>query len=110
MDDSSPYEPVAANRQPDTFRLASISSGTAALTFTGRGHLFLERLIPTVRGCEEPPSWFLSSIPTVDDRHAGTFDWKRRCGGNLRGILGSSCFSVIECLRPTSSQVYQPDR
>lgn len=28
VDDSSPYEPVAANRQPDTFRLASISSGT----------------------------------------------------------------------------------
>lgn len=27
MDDSSPYEPVAPNRHPDAFRLASISSG-----------------------------------------------------------------------------------
>lgn len=40
VDDSSPYEPVAANRQPDTFRLASISSGTAALTFTQQGGTF----------------------------------------------------------------------
>lgn len=27
MDDSSPYEPVAPNRHPDAFGLASISSG-----------------------------------------------------------------------------------
>lgn len=31
MDDSSPYEPVAPNRHPDAFRLASISSGIAGL-------------------------------------------------------------------------------
>uniref|UniRef100_H3CEC3 GDNF/GAS1 domain-containing protein n=1 Tax=Tetraodon nigroviridis TaxID=99883 RepID=H3CEC3_TETNG len=29
MDESSPYEPVAPNRHPDAFRLASISSGIA---------------------------------------------------------------------------------
>ena len=29
MEDSSPYEPVAPNRHPDAFRLASISSGIA---------------------------------------------------------------------------------
>jgi len=34
MDDSSPYEPVAPNRHPDAFRLASISSGTAGLIWT----------------------------------------------------------------------------
>ncbi|TDH13156.1 hypothetical protein EPR50_G00055750 [Perca flavescens] len=33
MDDSSPYEPVAPNRHPDAFRLASISSGITALIF-----------------------------------------------------------------------------
>ncbi|XP_047238662.1 GDNF family receptor alpha-2-like [Girardinichthys multiradiatus] len=32
MEDSSPYEPVAPNRQPDVFGLASISSGTHTLT------------------------------------------------------------------------------
>lgn len=31
MDDSSPYEPVAPNRHPDAFRLASISSGITAV-------------------------------------------------------------------------------
>lgn len=31
MDDSSPYEPVAPNRHPDAFRLASISSGITGL-------------------------------------------------------------------------------
>lgn len=31
MDDLSPYEPVAPNRHPDAFRLASISSGIAGL-------------------------------------------------------------------------------
>lgn len=34
MDDSSPYEPVAPNRHPDAFRLASISSGIAGLIST----------------------------------------------------------------------------
>lgn len=33
MDDSSPYEPVAPNRHPDAFRLASISSGIAGWIF-----------------------------------------------------------------------------
>lgn len=33
MDDSSPYEPVAPNRHPDAFRLASISSGIAGWVF-----------------------------------------------------------------------------
>lgn len=31
IDDSSPYEPVAPNRHPDAFRLASISSGMTGL-------------------------------------------------------------------------------
>ncbi|KAL6114388.1 gfra2 [Pungitius sinensis] len=35
VDDSSPYEPVAPNRHPDAFRLASISSGM--LTVAPRG-------------------------------------------------------------------------
>lgn len=34
MDDSSPYEPVAPNRHPDAFRLASISSGIIDLILT----------------------------------------------------------------------------
>lgn len=33
MDDLSPYEPVAPNRHPDAFRLASISSGITGLIF-----------------------------------------------------------------------------
>lgn len=41
MDDSSPYEPVAPNRHPDVFRLASISSGIARLTFSQRIVVFL---------------------------------------------------------------------
>lgn len=47
MDDSSPYEPVAPNRHPDAFRLASISSGIAGLIlsehlvfFQMRGNIF----------------------------------------------------------------------
>ncbi|XP_062272707.1 GDNF family receptor alpha-2-like [Scomber scombrus] len=38
IDDSSPYEPVAPNRHPDAFRLASISSGmTGMLTVAPKG-------------------------------------------------------------------------
>lgn len=39
MDDSSPYEPVAPNRHPDAFRLASISSGIAGWIFFFIPHL-----------------------------------------------------------------------
>lgn len=83
MDDSSPYEPVAPNRHPDTFRLASISSGIAGLIFAvhlvfshKRRDIFLERvnerLITTIRGCKEPcinissPAFQWSAVIMVD--------------------------------------------
>lgn len=63
MDDSSPYEPVAPNRHPDAFRLASISSGITGWNFFSlctwscpiRGGIFvLERVswrsITTIKG------------------------------------------------------------
>lgn len=67
VDDSSPYEPVAANRQPDTFRLASISSGTAALGGGGAALGVNWRLRTTIGGI------FLSSIPAVDHLPPGIF-------------------------------------
>lgn len=84
MDDSSPYEPVAPNRHPDAFRLASISSGIAGWIFffffspwsplIRRGIFVLEkvnwRLITTIKGLVKTlHQCFHASIPTVNCPH-----------------------------------------
>lgn len=48
MDDSSPYEPVAPNRHPDAFRLASISSGITAVITSELSFFFIFNIMDGV--------------------------------------------------------------
>uniref|UniRef100_A0A3B5K3F3 GDNF family receptor alpha 2 n=1 Tax=Takifugu rubripes TaxID=31033 RepID=A0A3B5K3F3_TAKRU len=84
--DSSPYEPVAANWQPDTFRLASISSGTAALTFNCNPCLDAAKACNLNGSCKRQRSTFIG-ICIKEDPNRGETCSRKRCHKALRSFL-----------------------
>ncbi|XP_054467135.1 GDNF family receptor alpha-2-like [Anoplopoma fimbria] len=96
MDDSSPYEPVAPNRHPDVFRLASISSGM--LTVAPKGFhcvdaekncnpcLDAAKACNLNSSCKRQRSAYIATCSKGDNNKGETCS-KKRCHKALRLFL-----------------------
>ncbi|KAG7490973.1 GDNF family receptor alpha-2-like [Solea senegalensis] len=96
MDDSSPYEPVAPNRHPDAFRLASISSGM--LTAAPKGFhcpdaekncnpcLDAAKACNLNNSCKKQRSSYIATC-SKEDPNKGETCSKKRCHKVLRMFL-----------------------
>ncbi|XP_028434441.1 GDNF family receptor alpha-2 [Perca flavescens] len=96
MDDSSPYEPVAPNRHPDAFRLASISSGM--LTVAPKGFQCLDaekhcnpcldaaKACNLNSSCKRQRSAYIATC-SKEDPNKGEACSKKRCHKALRLFL-----------------------
>eukprot|EP00066_Takifugu_rubripes_P008804 XP_003975286.1 PREDICTED: GDNF family receptor alpha-2-like [Takifugu rubripes] len=94
--DSSPYEPVAANWQPDTFRLASISSGMLTVAPKGFNCLDPEKncnpCLDAAKACnlngscKRQRSTFIG-ICIKEDPNRGETCSRKRCHKALRSFL-----------------------
>ncbi|XP_017272576.1 GDNF family receptor alpha-2-like [Kryptolebias marmoratus] len=96
MEDSSPYEPVAPNRQPDVSRLASISSGMLTLAPKGFSCPDAEKVCnPCLdatkacnlnNNCKKHRASFISTC-TKEDQNKGDNCNKKRCHKSLRSFM-----------------------
>uniref|UniRef100_A0A3Q3WE04 GDNF/GAS1 domain-containing protein n=1 Tax=Mola mola TaxID=94237 RepID=A0A3Q3WE04_MOLML len=82
MDDSSPYEPVAPNRHPDMFRLASISSGIK----TCNPCLDAAKACNLNSSCKKQRSSYIATCSKEDPNKGDTCS-KKRCHKALRSFL-----------------------
>ncbi|XP_061584922.1 GDNF family receptor alpha-2-like isoform X1 [Cololabis saira] len=95
IEDSSPYEPVAPNRQPDAFRLASISSGM--LTVAPKGSqcpdaekncnscLDATKACNLNGSCKKQRNSYITTCTKAD--HKGEICNRKRCHKALRNFL-----------------------
>uniref|UniRef100_A0A3Q3WDX0 GDNF/GAS1 domain-containing protein n=1 Tax=Mola mola TaxID=94237 RepID=A0A3Q3WDX0_MOLML len=88
MDDSSPYEPVAPNRHPDMFRLASISSGFHCVDpeKTCNPCLDAAKACNLNSSCKKQRSSYIATCSKEDPNKGDTCS-KKRCHKALRSFL-----------------------
>uniref|UniRef100_A0A3Q3A126 GDNF family receptor alpha 2 n=1 Tax=Kryptolebias marmoratus TaxID=37003 RepID=A0A3Q3A126_KRYMA len=88
MEDSSPYEPVAPNRQPDVSRLASISSGFSCPDAEKVCNPCLDatKACNLNNNCKKHRASFISTC-TKEDQNKGDNCNKKRCHKSLRSFM-----------------------
>uniref|UniRef100_A0A672JKC1 GDNF family receptor alpha 2 n=1 Tax=Salarias fasciatus TaxID=181472 RepID=A0A672JKC1_SALFA len=85
--DSSPYEPVAPNRHPDAFRLASISSGMAGgATRNCNPCLDAAKACNLNSSCKRQRSAYIA-VCSKEDPNKGETCSRKRCHKALRSFL-----------------------